>query len=648
MHKKILIDSDNSHETRVVALDQNNNLEHFDYDTERVVQIKGNIYLAKIVRIEPSLQAAFIDYGSEKNGFLPFAEIHQMYYNIPSSDRVTTTEAVELKQIKQIDTSLQRDKNIKPEDTEIDFSSLEIQQVESLLEQEDNSLDPVISEDDALDIYSTRSHHHVQKNYKIQEVVKKGQVLLVQAQKEEKGNKGATFTTFVSLAGKHCVLIPNRINQHGISKRITDKKERERLKKLLQEFDKNLNGSAASVIIRTSGEYCSIEDLKNNYNYLVVLWNNIRNLALNSIAPSFIHQEEGIIQRTMRDVVTNATTDIIISGDTAYENAKVFMDNMLPEYSKKITKHKASQSIFSKYDVERKISSLYQPIVTLPSGGYIVINPTEALTSIDVNSGKSIGEKNIEETAFKTNIEAAKVIVREIILRNISGLVVIDFIDMYQASNKRLLEKVLSRYFKKDKARVSLASISIFGLLELSRQRVYSSFLEQHSTICKNCNGKGVTRAPSTNSNLILRTIESEVADNLILMNVYTHNENITCLLNSKKDAIFKLENLYDIKINFYTHKDHDEEGFYIEKHFVKGYKSKNSKSKKIKPDKVKENNPISSINMSGQGNKLKQANNSFKKKKISKSPHDAVNILKNDAVKTKKPSLFNKILNFI
>lgn len=554
MHKKIAVDAAYPGAMRVALLNQKGEIEEIEYETAIKNQIKANLYLAKVVRVEPSLQAVFIDYGAEKNGFLPFSEIHPDYWNLPSEARA------------QIKLAEHRSLN-RPEITSEDLSEKEATSLYSGEEEAGNiaidALDAEIDQEatEILDIY---------KQYKVQEVIKKGQVLLVQAQKEERGNKGASFTTYISLAGKYCVLMPNRPGHNGISRRISNSEERRRLRNIIEQLIEGAQ-SAASVIVRTAGISRTTYDIKRDYDYLVRLWNNVREATLRSKAPAFIHAEDDILKKTIRDLFDhNKVKEIVIQGSTAYTKACEFMHNLLPSEVNKIIEYKSKTPIFTKYDIEDQLVSLYQPIVYLPSGGYIVINPTEALTSVDVNSGKATAERNIEETATKTNIEAAVELARQLKLRDIAGLVVIDFIDMYEAQNRHLVERKFRDALERDKARIQIGQISNFGLLEMSRQRLKPSFLECNTSVCHHCHGKGIVRADESNAMLIFRTIANEIATHkagkISTLNVFASFKAANYILNYRRSEVAELEQKFALKVNIYGDHTATADSFAIEK----------------------------------------------------------------------------------
>jgi ribonuclease E len=569
--KKILIDAVFKRETRAVLINSETNyIEEIEYQTANKHQIKANIYLAKVIRIERSLQAAFIDYGSGKNGFLPFSEIHPDYFNVKDVSKLTQLKPITPLELNSL--------NSKEEESKI---SLNVEASDYLSDRTDISIEVDEFEVDRLDSEaSNNADSPLKEQPKLEDVLRKGQILLVQAQKEERGNKGASFTTYISLAGKYCVLMPNKGDQNGISRRISNFDERKRLKNLIAQFNANQQEASSSVIVRTAGVGRTSYEIKRDYDYLVRLWNRIREVTLQSVAPAFIHMEEDIIQKIIRDLFDHNVDEILIEGGDAFISAAEFIKNILPLDSHKVKEYVNKVPIFTKYGIEEQLSHMYQPIANLPSGGYIVINPTEALISVDVNSGKSTSEKNIEETAVKTNIEAAKEIARQAKLRDLSGLLVIDFIDMADIKNKRLVERTLKDCFSRDKARIQIGSISLFGLIEMSRQRLRPSFTESNSIICSNCNGKGIVRADESNAMLILRTIENEVfKGEYDKVNVFTTMPSILYILNNKRHEITQIEEKYNIKLGFFHDHKATSDSFSIEKVKLTNASSLSSKS---------------------------------------------------------------------
>ncbi len=566
MKKRIIIDGNFPTETRVVLLDKKNSIENIEFNSTNKKQIKGNIYLAKVTRVEPSLQAAFVDYGEEKSGFLPFSEIHPDYYQVLSSDSKSKTIAgneIISPEITSEDLEEKESRNKFHELIESD--DIDISAIEKMVDEKLQSDINIAAEEDEVDAISKESESP-EKHFKIQEVIKKGQILLVQASKEERGNKGASLTTYISLAGKYCVLMPNKPSQNGISRKISNHDERKRLKKIINDLAEKGN-SCSSVIARTAGAGHTTLEIKKDYDYLARLWNKIREATLKSKAPCFIHQEDGVILKTIRDMFDRNVKEIIVQGKEAYALCQKYMKDVLPSQAKVVKEYKSKAPIFTKFGIEDQLIKLYQPIVHLPSGGYIVINPTEALISIDVNSGKATGERNIEEMALKTNLEAAREIARQSRLRDLSGLLVLDFIDLSETKNRKILERSLWEYFSKDKARIQTAPISTFGLLEVSRQRLRPSFLEMNSNICSHCSGKGIVRADESNAMLILRTIENEIFNGKYdVVNVFGIASSIIYLLNHKREEISFIESKYSIKLSFSIDRDATSDSYSIEK----------------------------------------------------------------------------------
>lgn len=565
MSKKILIDASYPDNTQVVVTD-NNKLVDLESSTNSKKMIKGNIYLAKVTRVEPSLQAAFIDYGGEKNGFIPFAEIHSDYYNVPSKYR----EDLETENESEVEDK----EGDKGDDIQgSDFDSV----VGEVIDGADSDIEPVSEEGSIEDIKKKNA-----EKYKIQEVLKRNQILLVQAAKEERGNKGAAFTTYISLAGRCCVIMPNSGSKGGVSKKIEDSEERKRLKVIVDEISST---NPVGVIIRTVGQGRSKERIENDYNYLVKLWNYIREKTLISNAPAFIHSEENIFKRVVRDFYDNSVEGIWVEGKEAYQEIKEIVSSMSSEDELNIVQYNEKAPIFNKHKIDEQILNLYNPVAYTESGAYIVINPTEALIAIDVNSGRSTSEKNIERMALKTNLEAAKEIVRQIRLRDLSGIIVIDFIDMSENKNKRLVEKTFKDLLYKDRSKVQVGSITSLGLLELSRQRLKPNFLEANTVICTHCHGKGVIRSHNSNAITILKTLEGEVSNNIVKVNVFASPETVLFMLNNSRDAIKRVEEKHSITILF--HQDHkmSADGFAIE--VVEGNVNNNSK----RPNKPQNSN---------------------------------------------------------
>lgn len=539
MSKKILIDAAHLEETRIVVT-KDGFIDEFDFQTQKK-QTKGNIYLAKVARVEPSLQAAFIEYGSQKHGFLPFAEIHPDYYQIPKSDRDALLEELSLARKSSKAHKKEEQGTPNPEDGEV--------VTESISEYEDED-------------YSEPQFY---KRYKIQEVIKKDQIVLIQIEKEERGNKGAALTTYMSLAGRYCVLMPNATKGGGVSRKIDDQNDRDRLKKISFDLTESL-GNQGAVIIRTAGSYKTKTEIKRDLSYLQKLWDNIRDHTMNSKAPAFIHEEGDIVKRAVRDSYDQDVEEILIEGNQAYEDAKHFISLLLPKHTNKVKAYKGDKPIFAKFKIEPQLAALFSSQVKLRSGGYLVINQTEALVSIDVNSGRATSERNIENTAVKTNIEAAEEIAKQIRLRDLSGLVVIDFIDMEELKNRKAVERSFKDALANDRARIQLGRISNFGLLEMSRQRLRQNFVEAHTDICTHCNGKGRVRPTSSTSLAILRAIEAEVAPNSSDGVVVSGSAALMFyILNKKRSELVALEKKLDTVISFSIDEEAGGDGFFLD-----------------------------------------------------------------------------------
>ena len=462
MEKNLYIDASHPDETRVV-LKENGNIEDYEYETVKNNLIKNNIYLGKVSRVEPSLQAAFIDFGRERHGFLSFNDIQSDYYQIPSSD---------LDKIKQEEERLREELAKKSEEDDISNKDLDPP-------SEDSNQDKKIETDNhaSNDINKSKIPS---KRYKIQEVIKPNQVILVQVLKDERGLKGAALTTFISIAGKYIVLMPNTPKGGGISRKIFNFGERKKIRSILNEIK---IPKEMGLIVRTAGSNKTKNDIEYDLSSLIDNWNKIKESAMNAIAPALIHQESDIIKRTLRDIYDDDTKNIIIQGNEGYQKAKNFMKILMPKSVKKIKKYREKEPLFIKERIEEKLSEIYDTHVKLNSGGYLVINPTEALVSIDINSGKSIKQKNVESTALDTNLEAAEEIARQIKIRDLSGLIIIDFIDMMNFGNRKQVERKLKERCRKDRARVQIGRISSFGLLEMSRQRLRESSVQWHISL---------------------------------------------------------------------------------------------------------------------------------------------------------------------
>ena len=457
MEKNLYIDASHPNETRVV-LKTNGNIEDYEYEGIKNSLIKNNIYLGKVSRVEPSLQAAFIDFGREKHGFLSFNDIQSDYYQIPQSD----LEKIKKEEKKTREELLKKSK--EQEDQNIhDDNLIDVDPVEK------KSNDAEIGENNKKQI------NYPSKRYKIQEVIKPNQVILVQVLKDERGFKGAALSTFISIAGKYIVLMPNTPKGGGISRKIFIPSDRKKVRTILNQIE---IPKEMGVIIRTAGLNKTKNEIEHDLNSLIKVWNSIKENAMNALAPSLIHQESEIIKRTLRDIFDEETQNVIIEGNDGYQKAKSFMKLMMPKHLKKIKKYRDKIPLFIKENIENKLNEIFETKVKLNSGGYLVINPTEALVSIDINSGKSIKQKNVESTALNTNLEAAEEISRQIKIRDLSGLIIIDFIDMLNFGNRRLVERKLKEKCLSDRARIQIGRISNFGLLEMSRQRLRESSIK--------------------------------------------------------------------------------------------------------------------------------------------------------------------------
>ena len=559
MSKKILIDAVYSGETRVVIYDHNN-IQDFDYENSHKKQLKGNIYLAKVTRVEPSLQAAFIEYGGNRHGFLPFSEIHPNYFN-SSTEQANSGNSIADKIAAIVLPEVNEEETPAPEVvTAVEINPEEPSEQPIILSEQESEEDVIPEDEEGL----LEHHQTIHSKYKIQDVIKKGQVILIQIIKEERGNKGAACTSYISLAGRYCVFMPNSDKQGGVSRRIVNPGDRKHLKDIISTLGLQ---EGVSIILRTAGAGKNLNDIRRDYYYLARLWNAIREHTLKSKVNTFIHAESDLLKRTIRDLYSSEISEILIQGPEAFKSARDFMKKILPLHAHKVREYKSKIPIFTKFDIEKQISSLYVPTATLPSGGYIVINPTEALIAIDVNSGKSTNERNIEETATKTNIEAAIEVARQLRLRDLSGLIVIDFIDMVESNNRKLVERTLRDAFQSDRAKVQLGNISAFGLLELSRQRLQSSFMEANTIICPACAGKGHIKSFDSNALVILRTIETEIYQgDCDTIDVYAHPDIIEFLLNHKREELIRLENLHKCKIIFHRETTVYYDGFALEK----------------------------------------------------------------------------------
>jgi ribonuclease E len=634
MANKMLIDATHPEETRVVVV-RGNRVEEFDFESASRKQLRGNIYLAKVTRVEPSLQAAFVEYGGNRHGFLAFSEIHPDYYQIPVADRQALIEAEEQEEREAEERAAAKAKNgrrrgsnrsaaakaadeMRTGEVQADGETAEAQDgethrddgahddphhdgehhgddehpveapqgdaphgednapaetsaapasdehhddhhseldapasdhsVEEIGGDEEHDEDAVdtVGAEDALEELPERRRARA-RQYKIQEVIKRRQVLLVQVVKEERGNKGAALTTYLSLAGRYSVLMPNTARGGGISRKITNTADRKRLKEVAADLEVP---EGMGVILRTAGASRTKAEVKRDFEYLLRLWENVRELTLRSAAPTLVYEEGSLIKRSIRDLYNKDIDEVLVAGDDGYREAKDFMRMLMPSHAKNVQPYRESQPIFARTGIEAQLDAMFSPQVTLKSGGYIVINQTEALVAIDVNSGRSTREHNIEDTAYQTNLEAAEEVARQLRLRDLAGLIVVDFIDMEEKRNNRAVERKLKDALKNDRARIQVGRISHFGLLEMSRQRLRTGVVESSVETCPHCHGTGYVRAPASVALHVLRSLE----DNLLKS--ATHNLTIRTktvvalyILNQKRNHLAEIEARFGIAI---------------------------------------------------------------------------------------------------
>jgi len=623
MTKKMLIDTTHAEETRVAVI-EGTRLADFDYESQMRKQLKGSIFLAKVTRVEPSLQAAFVNFGGNRHGFLPFSEIHPDYFRIPVADRETILaeqeadmEARQAEAEKAEEADHEKHEEGTDANTEIveevggadvplsdDHASAELSSIETKEKLQDelysnpNDTDGNVASPEAnYDGADTKQpdnnknkrggkgksgrgqrntrtkgrraavHNRsveivggdgidgdrpvrpsLRRSYKIQEVVKRGQIMLIQVSREERGNKGAAVTTYMSLPGRYCVLMPNSPRSGGVSRKIDNFKDRRRMKEILSELKVP---SGMSIIMRTAGVERTKAEIKRDADYLMRMWDSTRKLTLESTVPALIHEEGNLIRRSIRDIYTRDIEEVIVSGEDGYNMAKDFMKTMIPSHAKRVKLYSDDKvPLFHRYQIESQINEIGEPNVTLKSGGYLVINPTEALISIDVNSGKATGARHIEATALHTNLEAAEEVSRQLRLRDLGGLVVIDFIDMEDLRNNRKVENRLKTALSADRARIQIGRISSFGLLELSRQRLNPSLTEAQYEICPHCNGSGHIRTVDSAAIMALRALEEEGIRGrskgiaLVVSNVIA-----LYILNQKRDMLADIERRHEVKV---------------------------------------------------------------------------------------------------
>ena len=544
MSKNILIDTTNNIETRI-AVTEDGKLDDFEIETNKKNAVKGDVYLAKITRIEPSLQAAFVDFGNNRNGFLPLTEIHPDYFKIPAVDEQKIKELNDKINNEKEDDDLQNSDNLN----EIDESDNDNIETKSEEEQENTDEKTISIKKRKIKKLSPRKEYsNYFRKYKIQDVIRPKQVLLVQINKEERGLKGAALTTYLSFAGRYCVLMPNSMNSDGISRKIGDIEERKKLKQILSSVE---IPEKMSVIVRTAGIGRSKKEISKDLSFLVSQWNKIREITLKSEAPEMIHEEGNVLKRAIRDMLSEDVEKILVEGKDGYDKVKKITKNLAPTFVKKVKQYKSDEnSLFASNNIETQINDLFSLNVKLKSGGSIVINTTEALVAVDVNSGKNTSERNIENTALKTNMEAAIEVARQLRLRDLGGLVVIDFIDMDDYRNNFKVEKNIKSALYKDRARIQVGRISMFGLLELSRQRLRSSLIDKTFDKCNYCHGSGLILNTKAISDQIINVIKEKISEQ--------HNIIVKCnttlaetLINNKNKEITELENVYKSKINF-------------------------------------------------------------------------------------------------
>ncbi len=600
MSQKMLIDASHNEETRVVVL-ESRKVEDFDFESLKKLQLSGNIYLAKVTRVEPSLQAAFLDYGGNRHGFLAFSEIHPDYYQIPVEERA---------QVDSNDSKKQKSRNINRkktsstknitihQDTDPVVSSEEITDTEELDNSKsvskNNSDNNDSSESVDFDELSNEDLNNDEaggeepalkkqyRKFRIQEVIKVRQILLIQIVKEERGNKGAALTTFLSLAGRYCVLMPNTPRGGGISRKITNLPDRKKLKEIANSL---LVPDGSGLIIRTAGSKRTKLEIKRDYEYLIRQWEQVRDLTLSSIAPTTIYEEGSLIKRAIRDLYSRNIDEILVEGDRGYREAKNYMKMLMPSHAKNVKKYENPIPLFSKYQVEDHLAAMFNPTAQLKSGGYIVINVTEALVAVDVNSGRATKETSIEDTALKTNLEAADELARQIKLRDLAGLIVIDFIDMEDRKNNIAVERRMKDRLKNDRARTQVGRISIFGLLEMSRQRLRPGMIETSTQACSHCHGTGVTRSDDSLSLAILRELEEEGIKNIYsALKLQTPINIANFMLNEKRDRIAKIEERYNLSIKIEAINDLISPEYKIER--IKVDTSLSNSNNKVKNEK--------------------------------------------------------------
>ncbi len=603
MTTRMLIDARHPEETRVAVL-KGNRIDEFDFESAEHKQIKGNIYLAKVTRVEPSLQAAFVDFGGNRHGFLAFSEIHPDYYQIPKEDReaLLAEEAAHAEEEAALRAIAEGEEDFVGDDElgesladdlagtshdhhdDDEFGGVmevDTSEKDDVATIEDGHVDGAFDHDseeagegedggengdsrgrgrgrrrqggsgnrghakEADELRAKRMA--LRRRYKIQDVIQRRQVLLVQVVKEERGNKGAALTTYLSLAGRYCVLMPNSSHGGGISRKISSGADRKRLKTIIAEMDLP---KSMGCIVRTAGLQRTKTEIKRDFDYLARLWDEIRERTLGSVAPALIHSDSDLIKRAIRDIYNREIEDVVVEGEHGYRAARDFMKLLMPSHAKRVKQYADPVPLFQRYGAEDQLTAMYDPEVQLKSGGYIVINPTEALVSIDINSGRSTKEHGIEATALNTNLEAAREIARQLRLRDMAGLVVIDFIDMEYNSNIRKVEKAMKDALKNDRARIQVGRISSFGLMEMSRQRLRTGVLEATTRGCPHCDGTGLVRTASSAGLSALRLIEEEAAKGRgSVISLFASTEAAVYLLNAKRGDLAEIEHRYGVRV---------------------------------------------------------------------------------------------------
>ena len=541
MTKRMLIDAVHPEETRVVVLNDNQ-IDEFDFESSTKSPLRGNIYLAKVTRVEPSLQAAFVEYGGNRHGFLAFNEIHPDYYQIPVSDREELLREQAEEDRENAASHDAESGDADNEDGEDNDQNGEAGDIED------------VGGDAHEEASTPLNRRALYRKYKIQEVIKRRQIILVQVLKEERGNKGAALTTYLSLAGRYCVLMPNTARGGGISRKINNATDRKKLKTIVGKLDVP---DGMGLIVRTAGAQRTLAEIRRDWQYLWRLWENVREITVNSSAPALVYEEGNLIQRCIRDIYSKDFEEVVVSGADGYKLARSYMKLLMPSHARKVKQHTDTDALFRQTSVEDKLAAMFNPVVTLPSGGYLVINQTEALVAIDVNSGKSTREYSVEKTALATNLEAATEVARQARLRDLAGLLVIDFIDMDEGRNNRAVEKRLKEALKIDRARIQVGRISSFGLLEMSRQRMRSGVLEGSSETCPHCNGSGMLRSVESRALHVLRQIDERAGKfSEGVLTVHVPEDVATYLLNNKRTQLLDIETQTGLRVTVQADRD--------------------------------------------------------------------------------------------